>query len=68
MKVLHMNAGAEEGGGKTHIISLLSQFSKEEVELMVFEEGAIAREARNLGIQVHVLPNHLGTTYQFFQK
>ena len=35
---------------------------------MVFEEGAIAREARNLGIQVHVLPNHLGTTYQFFQK
>lgn len=40
--------------GKTHIISLLSQFSKEEVELMVFEEGAIAREARNLGIQVHV--------------
>ena len=54
--------------GKTHIISLLSQFSKEEVELMVFEEGAIAREARNLGIQVHVLPNHLGTTYQFFQK
>lgn len=45
MKVLHMNAGAEEGGGKTHIISLLSQFSKEEVELMVFEEGAIAREA-----------------------
>ena len=42
MKVLHMNAGAEEGGEK-HIISLLSQFSKEEVELMVFEEGAIAR-------------------------
>ena len=35
---------------------------------MVFEEGAIAREARNLGIQVYVLPNHLGTTYQFFQK
>ncbi|MBE5108106.1 glycosyltransferase family 4 protein [Bacillus thuringiensis] len=54
MKVLHINAGAEEGGGKTHIISLLSQFPKKEVELMVFEEGAIAREARGLGIQVHV--------------
>ncbi|MES9695183.1 glycosyltransferase family 4 protein [Bacillus toyonensis] len=54
MKVLHINAGAEEGGGKTHIISLLSQFPQKEVELMVFEEGAIAREARNLGIQVHV--------------
>ncbi|WP_028401315.1 glycosyltransferase [Ectobacillus panaciterrae] len=55
MKVLHMNAGAEEGGGKTHIVSLLSQFPKQEVELAVFEEGAIAREARNLGIRVHVL-------------
>jgi glycosyltransferase involved in cell wall biosynthesis len=54
MKVLHINAGAEEGGGKTHIVSLLSQFSQEEVELAVFEEGAIARETRNLGIQVHV--------------
>lgn len=54
MKVLHMNAGAEEGGGKTHIISLLSQFPKDEVELLVFEEGAIAREARELGIKVHV--------------
>ncbi|WP_459502831.1 glycosyltransferase family 4 protein [Bacillus sp. C1] len=54
MKVLHMNVGAEEGGGKTHIISLLSQFPKGEVELAVFEEGAIAREARELGIKVHV--------------
>lgn len=54
MKVLHMNAGAEEGGGKTHIIALLSQFPKDEVELAVFEEGAIAKEARELGIKVHV--------------
>ncbi|MGG2063320.1 glycosyltransferase family 4 protein [Bacillus sp. S14(2024)] len=54
MKVLHMNAGAETGGGKTHIISLLSQFPKDEVELAVFEEGAIANEARALGIKVHV--------------
>ncbi|MDM5157532.1 glycosyltransferase [Bacillus sp. DX1.1] len=54
MKVLHMNAGAEEGGGKTHIISLLSQFPKDEVELAVFEEGSIAKEARELGIKVHV--------------
>lgn len=54
MKVLHMNAGAETGGGKTHIISLLSQFPKDVVELAVFEEGAIASEARALGIKVHV--------------
>ncbi|MFX3625065.1 MAG: glycosyltransferase [Ectobacillus sp.] len=54
MKVLHVNAGAEEGGGKTHIISLLSQFPKGMAELAVFEEGAIAKEARELGIKVHL--------------
>ncbi|MFD3446799.1 glycosyltransferase [Microbacteriaceae bacterium 4G12] len=54
MKVLHINAGAEEGGGKTHIISILSQFNKEEVELAVFEDGVMASEARALGIKVHV--------------
>lgn len=54
MKVLHLNAGAETGGGKTHILSLLSQLPKDEVELAVFEEGEIAKEARELGIRVHV--------------
>ncbi|WP_379970751.1 glycosyltransferase [Ectobacillus sp. sgz5001026] len=54
MKVLHVNAGAETGGGKTHILSLLSQLPMNEVELAVFEEGEISKEARELGITVHV--------------
>lgn len=54
MRILHMNAGAEDGGGKTHIISLLDQFPDGEVELAVFEDGIVAKEARELGIKVHV--------------
>lgn len=54
MRILHMNAGAEDGGGKTHIISLLDQFPKDEVELAVFEDGIVAKDARELGIKVHV--------------
>lgn len=52
MKVLHVNAGLEEGGAKTHILSLLSQFDAQTAELLVLEEGIVAREARALGITV----------------
>ena len=52
MKVLHVNAGLEEGGAKTHILSLLSQFVAHTAELLVLEEGIVAREARALGITV----------------
>ena len=52
MKVLHVNAGLEEGGAKTHILSLLSQFNAHTAELLVLEEGIVAREARALGISV----------------
>jgi len=55
MKVLHVNAGAEMGGGKVHLISLLSQTDKNSTDLLVFEEGLIASEARELGIKVTVL-------------
>lgn len=48
MKILHMNAGAEDGGGKTHIISLLDQFPTGEVELAVFEDGIVAKEAKGV--------------------
>ena len=41
-------------GRKTHIISLLDQFPTGEVELAVFEDGIVAKEARELGIKVHV--------------
>lgn len=55
MKVLHVNAGLEEGGAKTHILSLLSQFDVQSAELLVLEEGIVAKEARDLGITVHTL-------------
>lgn len=55
MKALHVNAGLEEGGAKTHILSLLSQFDVQTAELLVLEEGIVAKEARALGITVHTL-------------
>lgn len=55
MKVLHINAGLEDGGGKNHILSLLSQFDPSVAELLVLEEGIIAEEAKKLGITVHTL-------------
>lgn len=55
MRVLHVNAGAETGGGKVHIISLLSKLDKQNTDLLVFEEGMIAQEAREIGIKVYVL-------------
>jgi glycosyltransferase involved in cell wall biosynthesis len=54
MKVLHINAGEEDGGGKTYITSLLSQFNKDEVALAVFNDGPVAKEAREHGVTVHV--------------
>lgn len=55
MKVLHINAGLEDGGGKNHILSLLSQFDPSVAELLVLENGIIAEEAKLLGITVHTL-------------
>lgn len=55
MKVLHVNAGNETGGGKVHLLSLLSQANHADTHLLVFEEGKIAYEAREMGIKVFVL-------------
>ena len=52
MKVLHLNAGAETGGGMVHIISLLSSMNKDEMILGVFEKGPMYSEAKKLGINV----------------
>ncbi|MEH7225034.1 glycosyltransferase family 4 protein [Bacillus sp. JJ1566] len=54
MKVLHLNAGAETGGGMIHILSLLDQLNREEFILGVFEEGEMSKRAREKGIQVEV--------------
>ncbi|WP_338751909.1 glycosyltransferase family 4 protein [Bacillus sp. FJAT-52991] len=51
MKVLHLISGGEKGGSRKHVITLLEQFSSEEVTLAVFQEGQLSQEARESGIR-----------------
>lgn len=57
MKVLHINAGLENGGGLTHIINLLKEAEneKENFELLTLAEGPVAKAARVAGIKTRVL-------------
>ncbi|KRN27217.1 hypothetical protein IV38_GL000709 [Lactobacillus selangorensis] len=58
MKVLHINAGNETGGGRTHIIGLLKALNQQpdmDAQLLVYEDGPVAASARDAGIPVHVL-------------
>lgn len=54
MKVLHLNAGNETGGGMFHILSLLNQLDRESFVLGVCEEGEMLKRARELGIRTVV--------------
>ena len=58
MKILHLNAGNETGGGMFHILSLLNQLNKEECLLGVFEEGELYRQAVASGIQTKLFKQH----------
>jgi L-malate glycosyltransferase len=51
MKVLHLNAGNETGGGMVHILSLLKEIKSERIFLGLFEEGVFQQEAVKNGIQ-----------------
>lgn len=55
MKILHVNAGNEYGGGLFHILTLFEAMDEPEMDLLVFEDGPVAQHAREKGIQVHVL-------------
>ena len=57
MKVLHINAGLENGGGLTHIVNLLTEAKKESenFELLTLSEGLVAKSARIAGIDTYVL-------------
>ncbi|MFK2825571.1 glycosyltransferase [Bacillus sp. B190/17] len=54
MKILHLITGAETGGSRKHVITLLEQFSKDEVVLALMHEGPFAEEARQKGIRTEV--------------
>src|SRR5699024_10213117 len=51
MKILHINAGNETGGGMYHILSLLKAFNSDEFVLGVLEKGELWRRANQAGIQ-----------------
>lgn len=56
MKILHLISGGDDGGAKTHVITLLKELSKhEEITLVCFIDEKFAREAREAGIQVVIL-------------
>lgn len=57
MRVLHVNAGLERGGGLSHIVNLLRQAKRagEDFELLTLAEGPVAEAARSAGIKVTVL-------------
>lgn len=55
MRILHVNAGNEFGGGLFHIVSLFQAMENIEMELLVFEEGPVSKAARESGITVHVM-------------
>lgn len=55
MKVLHVISGGETGGSRKHVITLLEQFPKEDVCLLVFQDGPFAQEALEKGIHVEIM-------------
>lgn len=56
MKVLHLIAGNDAGGAKTHLLNLLSQLQKSDtVTLACLGDGVLAREAGARGVDVRVV-------------
>lgn len=54
MKVLHLNAGNETGGGMFHILDLLETLDPSTFILGVFESGLMFEEAAKRGIKVQL--------------
>ncbi|WP_050616530.1 glycosyltransferase [Bacillus testis] len=54
-KVLHIISGGETGGSRKHVTTLLEQYPRDSVTLLVFQEGALSQEAREKGIHVELL-------------
>lgn len=57
MKILHLNAGNETGGGMHHILGLLKAFNRKEFILGVMEKGELYDRAIASGIQTIYFPN-----------
>lgn len=48
MKVLHVNAGLEKGGGLSHIVNLLTEANRQDAdfELLTLADGPVAKAAK----------------------
>jgi polysaccharide pyruvyl transferase CsaB len=56
MKVLHLIGGGDEGGAKSHVLSLVKELSsKIDVKLISLRYGAFADDAKAMGIDVKVV-------------
>lgn len=55
MKVIHVISGGETGGSKNHVISLLSQFPKEEMTLICMQKGELYDDAIKQNLDVRLL-------------
>ncbi len=50
MKILHLISGGDDGGAKTHVITLLKELSKyEDITLVCMLEENFAKEAKKSG-------------------
>ena len=57
MKVLHVNAGLEKGGGLSHIVNLLTESNRQDAdfELLTLADGPVAKAAKKAGIKTTIL-------------
>lgn len=57
MKILHFISGGDSGGAKTHVLTLLSNLRKLNIDaqLLCIMEGIFTEEARELGIPVKII-------------
>lgn len=58
MKIIHLISGGDTGGAKTHVLTLLENLRKQNIdaELLCIMEGIFTKEAREKGIPVTVIP------------
>lgn len=68
MKILHLNAGNETGGGMHHILGLLKEFNRDEFVLGVLEKGELLKQAKKWGIQTVYFSNHLKLSIPLMRK
>jgi L-malate glycosyltransferase len=68
LKVLHLNAGVETGGGMVHILQLLHHFDQADMILGLFEKGLIYDKAIEKGIKVVLFKQRSRMDFKLLKK